>query len=217
MLRINGGSREHRGRYTRPVSENTASNSGVFPRVRPRRLRRSPTLRAMVRQTHLAPHDLILPLFAISGTGREEQIVSLPGAARQTPDLLAARAKTAFAAGVPSVLLFGIPETKDPQASSAYADDGVVQNAVRAIKDAAPDMVVVTDVCLCAYTDHGHCGVIHDGRIDNDASIELIAATAASHASGRFGSGQCRPEPFRINRGHNETPSLSRVSWISSS
>jgi porphobilinogen synthase len=165
------------------VSENTVSTGGVFPRVRPRRNRRTATIRAMVRETHLRVDDLILPLFAVAGAAGEQEIASLPGARRERPQALAERANAAYAAGIPAVLLFGIPDSKDARASSAYATDGVVQNAIRAIKDAVPDMVVVTDVCLCAYTDHGHCGVLHDGAIDNDASIELIAATAASHAA----------------------------------
>jgi porphobilinogen synthase len=171
------------GRYTRRVSENDPLPFGVFPRVRPRRRRRTATIRAMVRETHLDPADLILPLFAIPGTDEAQPIASLPRASRQTPDRLAARARAAFDAGIPAVLLFGIPDHKDATATGAYEPDGVVQTAVRAIKDAAPDLVVVTDVCLCAYTDHGHCGVIADGRLDNDASIELIARTAASHAA----------------------------------
>ncbi len=137
----------------------------------------------MVREHAIAPEHLILPLFAISGSDTEQPIESLPGVCRQTPDLLARRAKAAWEAGVPAVLLFGIPDGKDAAATHAYADGGVVQTAIRAIKDAVPDLMVVTDVCLCAYTDHGHCGVIHDGKLDNDASIELIARTAGSHAA----------------------------------
>ncbi len=161
----------------------TPATPGTFPTVRPRRNRRGATLRAMVRETRVAPDQLILPLFAIAGEGREEPIASLPGQARQTPDILAERARRAYELGVPSVLIFGVTDDKDDRATSAYDPEGSAQRAIRAIKDAAPDMVVMTDVCLCAYTDHGHCGVITDGRIDNDESIEIIARAAASHAA----------------------------------
>ena len=136
----------------------------------------------MVRETRLSPDQLVLPLFAVTGSGVQQPIDALPGQSRQSPDLLARRARAAFDAGVPAVLLFGIPDEKDAAASSAYAAGGVVQTAIAAIKDAAPDLVVVTDVCLCAYTDHGHCGVVVDGAVHNDLSLELIARTAVSHA-----------------------------------
>jgi len=155
---------------------------GAFPRVRPRRLRAGATLRRMVRETRLSPDQLVLPLFAVTGAGVEQPIDALPGQSRQSADLLARRARAAFDAGVPAVLLFGIPDEKDAAASSAYASGGVVQTAIAAIKDATPDLVVITDVCLCAYTDHGHCGVVVDGAVHNDLSLELIARTAVSHA-----------------------------------
>ena len=136
----------------------------------------------MVRETRLTPDQLILPLFAVTGSGVEQPIAALPGQSRQSPDLLARRARAAFDLGVPAILLFGIPDDKDAAASGAYAARGVVQTAIAAIKDAAPDIVVITDVCLCAYTDHGHCGVLVDGHVHNDRSLELIARTAASHA-----------------------------------
>jgi porphobilinogen synthase len=156
--------------------------AGRFPQVRPRRLRATATLRRMVRETRLSPDQLILPLFAVTGSGVERPITALPGQSHQSPDMLALRARAAFDAGIPAVLLFGIPDHKDAAASSAYETSGVVQTAIRAIKDAAPDLAVITDVCLCAYTDHGHCGVVVDGEVHNDMSIELIARTAASHA-----------------------------------
>ncbi len=159
-----------------------ARPSGVFPTVRPRRLRRGDTLRSMVRETHLRPENLILPLFAIAGENRTEPIPSLPGQRRETPDLIAARARRAYELGVPAVLLFGISDHKDDRASGAHDPQGAVQQAIRAVTAEAPDMVIVTDVCLCAYTDHGHCGVIRDDRIDNDASIAIIAEAALSHA-----------------------------------
>jgi porphobilinogen synthase len=156
--------------------------AGRFPQVRPRRLRATATLRRMVRETRLSPDQLILPLFAVTGSGVERPIAALPGQSHQSPDVLALRAHAAFAAGIPAVLLFGIPDHKDAAATGAYETAGIVQTTIRAIKDAVPDLVVITDVCLCAYTDHGHCGVVVDGEVHNDMSIELIARTAASHA-----------------------------------
>jgi porphobilinogen synthase len=136
----------------------------------------------MVRETNLAPDDLVLPLFAVTGRDRHEPIDALPGHARLSPDRLVAVARAAHTAGVPAVLLFGIPDHKDAEATGAYETDGVVQMAITAIKDAIPELVVVTDVCLCAYTEHGHCGVVVDNRVHNDLSLELIARTAVSHA-----------------------------------
>lgn len=148
-----------------------------------RRLRQSAGIRSMVRETHLSPDRLILPLFARAGRNVEEPIDSLPGQSRQSPDLLVRRARAAHLLGIPAVLVFGVTDQKDAAGSGAYRPDGVTQTAVGAIKDAVPDMVVITDVCLCGFTDHGHCGLVVDGRIDNDASIELIARTAESHAA----------------------------------
>jgi porphobilinogen synthase len=165
------------------VDDTNSPARGGFPQVRPRRLRGSATIRRMVRETRLAPDQLILPLFAVTGAGIEQPIDALPGQSRQSPDVLARRARAAFDAGIPAVLLFGIPDRKDAIGSSAYEDDGVVQNAIRAIKDAAPEMSVITDVCLCGYTDHGHCGVLVDAQVDNDASLEQLARTATSHAA----------------------------------
>jgi len=152
------------------------------PTARPRRLRRGATLRRMVRETRLSPDQLILPLFAVPGAGVEVPIPSLAGQARLSPDLVAARAARAYAAGVPAVLLFGVSDEKDALASVSHDPDGAVQRAVAAVKDAVPDMVVITDVCLCAYTDHGHCGLVVDGEVDNDASLEVLARAALSHA-----------------------------------
>ncbi|HMM48383.1 MAG TPA: porphobilinogen synthase [Miltoncostaeaceae bacterium] len=161
----------------------SAPSPGVFPTVRMRRLRQSAGIRSMVRETHLSPDRLILPLFARAGRNVEEPIDSLPGQSRQSPDLLVRRARAAHLLGIPAVLVFGVTDQKDAAGSGAYRPDGVTQTAVGAIKDAVPDMVVITDVCLCGFTDHGHCGLVVDGRIDNDASIELIARTAESHAA----------------------------------
>ena len=153
-----------------------------FPQVRMRRLRAGETLRRMVRETRLRPDQLILPLFAIEGREARVPIPSLPGHARLSADLAAATARRAFSAGVPAVLLFGVTDRKDAAAGAAYEAGGVVQAAVAAIKDAVPEMVVITDVCLCGYTDHGHCGVVVDGEVSNDLSLELLARTAVSHA-----------------------------------
>jgi porphobilinogen synthase len=148
-----------------------------------RRLRENPGIRRMVRETRLSAAQLIMPVFAVAGHGVREPIDSLPGQARMSPDLLSARARAAYEMGIPAVLVFGVTDRKDPVGSAAYDPDGVTQTAVAAIKDAVPGMVVVTDVCLCGFTDHGHCGLIAGGRVDNDASAELIARTAVTHAA----------------------------------
>ena len=153
-----------------------------FPEYRPRRLRRTEALRRMVRETAVAPSDLILPLFVVPGSGVRRPVGSMPGVAQTSVDELLRDAEEAYRLGIPAVLLFGIPETKDEVGSSAYAEDGVIQQAVRALKDRLPELVVITDVCLCEYTSHGHCGVIRDGTVANDESLELIARQALSHA-----------------------------------
>jgi porphobilinogen synthase len=150
--------------------------------IRPRRLRRTPAIRDMVRETTLSAKDLILPLFVRYGRGEREPIPSMPGHCRFSPDTVIREAEEIWSMGIPAVILFGIPEKKDPVGSSAYDDSGVVQRAISAIKAKLPDMVVITDVCLCEYTDHGHCGVIKDNAVDNDATIALLARQALSHA-----------------------------------
>lgn len=153
-----------------------------FPLYRPRRLRESPLLRSMVRETSLRADDFVYPLFAVHGRGVREPIGSMPGQFRLSIDELLKECKDAASMGIPAVLLFGLPRDKDPRGSEAYAEDGIIQQAVRAVKDTIPDLLVVTDVCLCEYTSHGHCGVVEDGRVKNDPSLELIARTAVSHA-----------------------------------
>ncbi len=153
-----------------------------FPQYRARRMRSSETMRRMVRETILAPDDFIYPLFVTHGKNVKKEISSMPGNFQQSVDNIVEDAKETFALGVPAVLLFGIPESKDSRGSEAYADDGIVQQAVRAIKDAVPDMLVVTDVCLCEYTDHGHCGIVENGEIQNDPTVELLCKEALSHA-----------------------------------
>src|SRR5918998_2415893 len=156
----------------------------AFPATRMRRLRRSGVLRDMVRETELTPSHLVLPMFVELGSDSRTPIEAMPGVSRMSIPHAVEEAGEAHALGVPAVLLFGIPADKDELASAAYDDEGVVQLAVRALKEAHPDLVVITDVCLCAYTSHGHCGVVRDdGTVDNDVSLELLAKTAISHAA----------------------------------
>ncbi len=154
----------------------------AHPLYRPRRLRESPLMRRMIRETRLGVDNLILPLFAVHGRGVREPIGSMPGVFRLSLDELAKEAKDAAGMGIPAVLLFGVPASKDPRGSEAYAEDGIVQQAARMVKETIPDLLVATDVCLCQYTSHGHCGVVEDGRVKNDASVDLIARVAVSHA-----------------------------------
>jgi len=149
---------------------------------RPRRLRRTENLRALVRETSLAPEDFILPLFACAGANVRREIPSMPGVHNLSVDEIATEAAAAAELGVKSVILFGLPETKDEAGSGAYHENGIVQQAVRAIRAAAPGLVIVADTCLCEYTSHGHCGVVRDGEVLNDPSLELIARTAVSQA-----------------------------------
>jgi porphobilinogen synthase len=147
-----------------------------------RRLRRTAPLRSLVRETKLDVGDLVYPLFVCPGEDVEEPLEGLPGIARRSIDRLCEEAEEAAGAGVPAVLLFGIPETKDEIGSEAYADDGIVQRALRALGERLPELVLVTDVCLCEYTSHGHCGLVSDGEVLNDLTLELLAKTAVSHA-----------------------------------
>lgn len=155
----------------------------AFPTNRPRRLRANEPLRALVRETQLSAADLIYPLFVVPGQGVREPVTSMPGVLRLSADQLASEAKEIKDLGIPGVILFGIPESKDPEGSGAYDEDGIVQRAIRSIKDAAPDLVVIGDVCLCEYTDHGHCGVLSDGDVENDVTLPLLAETAVSQAN----------------------------------
>jgi porphobilinogen synthase len=147
-----------------------------------RRLRRTEALRGMVRETRLHPSDLILPCFVVEGSGVREPIGSLPGVHRHSVDQLVVEAKAVADAGVPAVLLFGIPARKDARGSAADARDGIVQRAVEALKRQVPELVVITDVCLCEYTDHGHCGIVEGAHVVNDASVARLASAALSHA-----------------------------------
>jgi len=153
-----------------------------FPAERPRRLRRSERLRAMVRETRVAPAQLIYPLFVAPGRGLRREIPSLPGCFHLSADEAAREAREVEALGIGGVMLFGLPQGKDPLGSQGYADDGVVQASVRAIRAECRDLLVVTDVCLCEYTSHGHCGIVADGEVENDPTLELLARMAVSHA-----------------------------------
>jgi len=154
----------------------------AYPIHRPRRLRRSAVLREMVRETTLAPSDFIYPLFVVEGRDIRRPIGSMPGIFNLSVEHAVAEAKQAHALGVPAVLLFGIPNHKDAQGSQAYAREGIVQRAIREIKSAIPDMLVVADVCLCEYTDHGHCGLIEGGHVANDATLPLLSQMAVTCA-----------------------------------
>lgn len=153
-----------------------------FPEYRPRRLRRGETLRKMVRETTLQVEDLVYPLFAVDGEQARREISSMPGIYRLSVELLVEEAARAHAAGIPAILLFGVPNHKNGEGEEAWNDAGTVQHAIAALKRELPELVVITDVCLCAYTDHGHCGVIRNGEVDNDATLERLSAMALSHA-----------------------------------
>ena len=150
--------------------------------IRPRRLRQTSPIRRMVRETCVRVDDLILPIFVKHGKGEKEPIPSMIGQYQLSVDELVKEAEEVWSLGIPGIILFGLPRVKDRLGSEAYARDGIVQKAVAAVKERMPELVVLTDVCLCQYTDHGHCGIIEDGRIDNDATLELLSRVAISHA-----------------------------------
>jgi porphobilinogen synthase len=153
-----------------------------YPKYRPRRLRRNERIRELIRETTISPKNLIYPLFVGPGKDRAQPVSSMPGVAQLSVDRAVIECQEVRALGIPAVILFGIPERKDSLGSEAYADAGVVQQAIRAIKEKLPELLVITDVCLCEYTDHGHCGVVKNGDVDNDATLELLAKEALSHA-----------------------------------
>jgi porphobilinogen synthase len=170
----------------------------AFPLNRLRRLRRTATLRRMVRETRLAPDDFILPLFVCPGRDVRKSIESMPGVAQLSVDHAVREARETFAAGVPAVILFGIPERKDAIGSEAWSDSGAVQRAIREIKEQVPELAVITDVCMCEYTDHGHCGAISGNDVDNDATLELLVREALSHA--RAGADMVAPSDMMDGR-----------------
>ncbi len=153
-----------------------------FPQTRLRRLRATRALRGLVRETSLVPADLVYPLFVAHGADRREPIPSMPGVDRLSIRHAVAEAAEAAELGIPAVLLFGIPATKDEEGSGAWDEEGVVQLATRALKEQLPELIVIADLCLCEYTSHGHCGVLHEGAVDNDATLELLSRTAVSQA-----------------------------------
>ncbi len=153
-----------------------------FPSERPRRLRRTATLRRLVAETRPSVDGLVLPLFVVPGTSVERPVGAMPGVAQRSIDRAVEECRAVADLGIPAVILFGIPERKDAQGSEAYAASGIIQRAVAAIKEAVPDLAVITDVCLCEYTDHGHCGVLEKDEVDNDRTLELLAREAVSHA-----------------------------------
>jgi porphobilinogen synthase len=169
-----------------------------FPIYRPRRLRRNEKLRNLIRETTLEPRNFIYPLFVGPGKGKADPVSSMPGIAQLSVDRAVSECREVLGLGIPAVILFGLPERKDEAGSEAYDDAGVVQQAIRAIKETVPELLVITDVCLCEYTDHGHCGVIKDGDVDNDATLELLAQEALSHA--RAGADMVAPSDMMDGR-----------------
>lgn len=153
-----------------------------FPVYRPRRLRKNETLRRMIRETRLSVDDFIFPLFVTHGRGVRNEISSMPGIAQLSVDVAVKEAEEVYKLGIPAVILFGIPRKKDLQGKEAYARGGIIQQAIRAIKNKLPELVVITDVCLCEYTSHGHCGLVVKGQVDNDATLKLLAKMSISHA-----------------------------------
>ncbi|VAV82813.1 Porphobilinogen synthase [hydrothermal vent metagenome] len=153
-----------------------------FPQYRPRRLRKSALIRKMVRETELTASDLILPLFVIHGKSVRNPIASMPGHFQYSVDLIGKEAQSVWEAGVSAVILFGIPQEKDPIGKSAFDPEGPVPMAIKAIKESVPEMLVITDVCMCEYTSHGHCGIFKDGDVDNDSTLELLGRAALTHA-----------------------------------
>jgi porphobilinogen synthase len=170
----------------------------MLPIYRPRRLRKNETIRRMVRETALSPDDFIYPLFVMEGKGKRKQISSMPDCFQENVKDAVKHAKEVYSLGIPAVLLFGIPKHKDNVGSGAYDDKGIIQQAVKAIKEAVPELCVITDVCLCEYTDHGHCGIIKGGEVLNDPTLELLSKEAVSHA--RAGADMVAPSDMMDGR-----------------
>lgn len=169
-----------------------------FPQFRARRIRGKEQFRKMVRENAVSVNDLIYPMFSAFGSNIKKEISSMPGIYQQSIEHIVAEAKEVFELGIPAVILFGIPESKDALGSDAWCDTGIIQETIRAIKAAVPELIVITDVCMCEYTDHGHCGVIKDGDVDNDATLELLAKEALSHA--RAGADMVAPSDMMDGR-----------------
>ncbi len=197
----------------------------MFPAHRPRRLRNSESIRRMVRETILSSDDFIYPLFVTFGKGVKNPISSMPGCYQESVDEVVKTAKNAYSLGIPGIILFGIPEHKDETGSSAFDPDGVVQAAIKTIKDAVPELLVITDVCMCEYTSHGHCGIIKGGEVLNDPTLELLQKEALSHA--RAGADMVAPSDMMDGRvlairqaldseGFNNIPIMSYAAKYSS-
>ncbi|MCP4744806.1 MAG: porphobilinogen synthase [Desulfobacteraceae bacterium] len=154
----------------------------LFPDYRPRRLRQNENFRRMIKETHLSVNDLIMPFFVVNGKKIKRPISSMPGQFHLSIDQLIEQASLAYSMGIAAIIIFGIPGKKDPFGSQAFAKDGIIQRAIAEIKQKLPELIVITDVCLCEYTDHGHCGIVENQAIDNDATLDLLAKTALSHA-----------------------------------
>lgn len=169
-----------------------------FPQFRARRIRGNENFRRMTRETSVSVNDLIYPMFSAFGKGIKKEISSMPGIYQQSIEHIVEEAKEVKALGIPAVLLFGIPECKDSVGSDAYSDSGIIQETIRAIKSKVPGLAVITDVCMCEYTDHGHCGIIVDGDVDNDSTLELLAKEALSHA--RAGADMVAPSDMMDGR-----------------
>ncbi len=196
-----------------------------FPLYRPRRLRQNAALRGLVRETELSIRHLVMPLFVREGNGVRRPIRAMPGQFQLSVDEAVKEAKESFALGVPAVILFGIPERKDARASGAYAPNGIVPRAIRALKKELPELIVIADVCLCEYMSHGHCGVVRDRKIINDATLPLLAKTAVAYA--RAGADMVAPSDMMDGRvaairaaldtdGHTETPIMSYAAKFAS-
>ncbi|MDA8423066.1 MAG: porphobilinogen synthase [Nitrospiraceae bacterium] len=196
------------------------------PMYRPRRLRANENIRRMVRETKLSPDDFIYPLFVTHGKGVKKEISSMPGNFQQSIENIVKDCEEVQGLGIPAVLLFGIPEHKDEVGSEAYSDEGIVQHAIKAIKNKLPELIVITDVCLCEYTSHGHCGVIKNNTVQNDATLELLAKEALSHA--RAGADMVAPSDMMDGRvgairhtldseGFSDTPIMSYAAKYASS
>ncbi|MBW2598503.1 MAG: porphobilinogen synthase [Deltaproteobacteria bacterium] len=189
-----------------------------FPDYRPRRLRKTENFRRMIRETGLSVDDLVCPLFVTHGRGVKNPISSMPGNFQMSIDNLVREVKKIKDSGIPAIMLFGIPEAKDEEGSGAWAEDGVIQQAVRKIKDKVADILVITDVCLCEYTNHGHCGVLDGSEVDNDATLEVLARTALSHAlagadmvapSAMMDGQVCAIREMLDNAGYQDTPIMA--------
>jgi porphobilinogen synthase len=170
----------------------------VFPQFRARRIRGNEIFRRMVSETALSVNDLVYPMFSVFGRGIKKEISSMPGIYQQSIEHIVAEAQEVSALGIPAVILFGIPETKDAVGSDAYSDSGIIQETIRAIKREVPGLAVITDVCMCEYTDHGHCGIIKNGDVDNDSTLELLAREALTHA--RAGADMVAPSDMMDGR-----------------